>query len=478
MKKIIVDCLSNQIRTALLEDGQLTELIVEDRDKKIAVGNIYVGKVSKILPSQFAFIDLGDDKNSFLQLNDKKEKSLYTVNGSGVKELAIKQGQDIIVQVIKEAGDEKGAVVTTQLSFSGKYVVLLYNDRGIGISKKIEDKDRISELKGIAESVLPKGYGLIMRTNCQYAEENTILSEIEKLISVCNGVLNKGQYAKAPFEIYCEVSNTQKMIRDLMTKDTDEIIINDRDEFEEIMTDMPECKVTLYEGVIPLFHNYYVESQIEKALNNKQWLKSGGFLIIDQTEAMTVIDVNTGKHTGKTHRQTVLKTNIEAVEEIAKIMRVRNFSGMIIIDFIDMEEKEDREKIYNALVKITKQDRIKTIVVGMTELGLMQLTRKKTRKPLNKVLKCRCPMCEGTGEIPNEQYISDKIRNQVINIFTDTIYNYVVVSANKKVISAFKGKDDEYKRIEKKYNGKIELEIIETGRFDYFEIKKCQKGSV
>jgi len=472
LKKIIVDCLSNQIRTALVEDGELIEIIVEDRNKKIFLGNIYVGVIKKIINNQFAFVDLGDSKNTFLYINDKKEKNLYKYNESKNKnELLIKQGQEIIVQVIKDATNLKGAVVTTQISFTGKYVVLLYNDSSIGISRKIEDNKKRNRLKEIAEKYLPENFGIIMRTNCEYSDEDIIIDEINTLVQKCKDIINKGLYTKAPAQIYKEYTETQKIINDLSNDDVDEIIINDNEEFKKIVSGK-NIKTVFYDNDIPIFDYYFIEKQIDEALHNKIWLKSGGFIVIEQTEACNVIDVNTGKYVGKNHNDAVFKTNCEASKEILKQIRLRNLSGMIIIDFIDMINVEDRNKIIDIFKLGVKKDRISTTVVGMTELGIMQLTRKKTRLPLNKILFCDCPFCNGTGSIPSEIYISDKIRNQVYAILSQTIYNQIVLYANNKVIEAFKGKNDEYKIIEQKYNASIIFNEIETKRFDFFKIEK------
>jgi len=471
LKKIIVDCLSSQIRTALIDDGELIEIIIEDRNKKISVGNIYVGVIKKIINNQFAFVDLGDSKNTFLYINDKKEKNLYKYNKNKDKnELIIKQGQEIIVQVIKDATNLKGAVVTTQISFTGKYVVLLYNDNNIGISRKIEDNEKRHKLREIAKKYLPENFGIIMRTNCEYVDEDIIVNEIDMLIQKCKDIINKGLYTKAPAQIYGEYTETQKIINDLYD-DVDEIIINDSNEFKKIVND-ESIRTVFYNNDIPIFDYYFIEKQIDKALHNKIWLKSGGFIIIEQTEACNVIDVNTGKYIGKNHNDVAFKTNCEASEEILKQIRLRNLSGMIIIDFIDMTNIEDENKIIDIFKSGVKKDRISTTVVGMTELGIMQLTRKKTRLSLDKILFCNCPFCNGTGSIPNEIYISDKIKNQICAILSQTIYNQIILYANSEVIKAFKGKDNEYKIIEHKYNASIIFNEIETKRFDFFKIEK------
>ena len=263
----------------------------------------------------------------------------------------------------------------------------------------------------------------------------------------------------------------------MINNDEDEVIVNDEMEYRRLLDfDGGNGKVSFYDGAVPIFDNFFVEKQIEKALHSKIWLKCGGFIIIDSTEACTVIDVNTGKYSGKNHRETVLKTNIEAASEIAKQLRLRNLSGMIIIDFIDMRLEEDREMVREALVECSKRDRVGVVVVGMTELGLMQLTRKKVRRSLENILTSKCPFCGGSGMVLNEVYISDKIRNEICSIFSSTIYNEVVLSSNLGVINAFKGKNDDYKIIESKFGGKISFNVIETQKLDYYKLDKIKNN--
>ncbi len=477
MKKILIDSLSDFFKTAIVENGELVELLIEEKNKKFSVGNIYTGVVKKILPSQFAFINIGYEKNTFLHLTDNKEKSIYEYDKlNDTKKLKIKCGQDIIVQVIKEGTDEKCPVVSSMITLSGKYIVLLFNDNGINISKKISDLKVREKLISIGEKIVkesPFDLGIIMRTNCLETEESVIIEEAKALIKKYTSIVEKGKYTKAPAEIYKNINETNEAIRDLIKNDDDEIIFNDAIEYNNFMTSYNgKGKIILYDSPVPLFDNFFVQKQIEKALHNKIWLKCGGFIVIDYTEACIVIDVNTGKHSGKNHRKTVLKTNIEAAKEIAKQIRLKNLSGIIIIDFIDMHFSEDRKEIWKVLSDEVKKDRVGVTVVGMTELGLMQITRKKVRKPISKLLTCKCPVCSGSGFVFNEMFIADKIKNEILSIFSSTVYNNVVVSSNQRIIDVLKGKNDEYKNIENKFNKKISFEIITTQKLDYYKIEK------
>lgn len=481
MRKILVDGLSSFFRTAVLEDGELVELVVEEKNKTFSVGSIYSGVVEKILPSQFAFINIGDSRNTFLHLTDKRERNIYKFNEAKKKnELTIKCGQDIIVQIIKEGTDEKCPVVSSMLTFTGKYIVLLCNDNGINISKKIEDDDERQRLLKIGKEIVSadcQKFGIIMRTNCVGVDCDIILEEGKKLIEKYNEVLKKGTYLKAPCEIYKAENETYKVIRDLIKSENDEIIINEISEYNKFIDNYSgEGKVVFYDSPVGLFDNFFAEKQVEKALHNKIWLKCGGFIVIDYAEACVVIDVNTGKNSAKSHEETVLKTNIQAAKEIAKQLRLKNLSGMIIVDFIDMHSKEDRDKVFEVLENEVKKDRAGVVIVGMTELGIMQLTRKKVRQPLSKILTCKCPACGGSGFIFNEHFIADKIKNEICSIFSSTIYNKVIVSSNQRVIDFLKKAGDSYKLIEEKFGAKIEFKVIATQKLDYYKIEKFKEG--
>jgi len=479
MRRILVDGLSGFFRTAVVDDGELVELIVEEKNKEFSVGSVYSGIVKKILPGQFAFIDIGDSRDTFLYLIDNKEKNIFQYNErKNQNELKIKCGQEIVVQIVKEGTDIKCPVVSSMITFSGRYIVMLFNDSGVNISKKISDETKKSQLFALGKKIVDKysiDFGVIMRTNCVDVDENVIIDEANSIIERYNEVVKKGNFYKAPSEIYKAESETNRIIRDLLKNDTDEIVVNEISIYNNFFHEYSEKgkgKLVFYDNPVPMFDSFFVEKQIEYALHNKIWLKCGGFIVIDYTEACVVIDVNTGKYSGKNHRQVVLKTNIEAAREITKQIRLRNLSGMIIIDFIDMKFSEDREAVKAIIQNEVKKDRVGVFVVGMTELGLMQLTRKKIRQPIYKVLTCKCPACMGNGFIFNEHFISDKIKNEICSIFSSTIYNRVVVHSNKKVIDSLKGKNDEYKLIEEKFKGKIEFDVILTHKLDYYKLDK------
>lgn len=398
MKRILVDSEEYGTRIGIVEDGLLVELVYERKNSMPIVGNIYAGKIMNVLPGmQAAFVDIGQDKNAFLYYGDDKDES-----GKVIKP---KNGSEVLVQVEKAGIGKKGSVLTRKISFPGKFIVVIPNDSKIGISKKITDTQERQRIKDVVRDVLPEGYGVIVRTDGEGKSDETYRREIERLIKSCESVMQKSKYAKAPALLYTDANGVVKVVRDFFHDDIDEIVVNSEEDYELIIKlchelGIKENKIKLHDDGTPLFGAYYVEAQAKAAFDKHVWLKSGGFLIIEQTEACVVIDVNTGKYTGKADlEKTILKTNLEAAEEIAHQLRLRNLNGMIIVDFIDMKSEKNRQEVQRKLEEAVSKDSMQTIVVGMTELGLMQLTRKKKRASLMHLMTKTCPHCGGSGRV-------------------------------------------------------------------------------
>ena len=465
-KTLVIDYSKKYKRSALFEENKLVEVIIEDENLPI-ISNIYIGKIKRILKNKFAFLDIGFKQNAFLCLTDKTEQHLFTNDNK--KNLKFKEGQNIIVQVKKQQTKIKGAMVSANISISGKYVVLLLNDTSINISKKIKDKKIKESLINIIQN-FKNDFGIIFRTNCQNTDISYIKDEINYLSKQALNILKKSKLTDAPALIYQDQSEDKKIIRDYL-KDEDSIFINNIDQFKLLKNTFSLKNIFLYEENQPIFEKFEVEVQIEKALNKKVWLKNGGFLIIDEIEAMTIIDVNSAKNIKKNFCEMILSTNLEAVYEILKQIRIRNISGMILIDFIDMKNKDHINLIFESFLKLSKNDRTPIFVLSMTELGLLQITRKKTRQSLKESLLTECPVCLSNGFVKNTNYIANTIKNRVFSIFSSTTYKKVVISSNKKIINNFKNNFD-ISEIEKQFNKKIELKIISTTKFDYFEIEK------
>ena len=399
MNRILVDETSYGTRIGVVENGTLVELIYEKKNSLPIVGNVYAGKIMNVLPGmQACFVDIGIEKNAFLYYGDDKDN-----NGNIVKP---KMGSDVIVQVEKAEMGAKGAVLTKRISFAGKFLVVIPGDDKIGISKKITDSAERKRIKDIIEQLLPENYGIIVRTEGKDKSYEIYEKEIKRLVEKSEGVLSKAEYAKAPSLLYTEINGVEKVLRDLYNDSIDEIVVNSSLDYETLIKlceekDISPKKIVMYESDVPMFENYYVASQAKAAFSKHVWLKSGGFIIIEQTEACVVIDVNTGKYTGKADLQkTILKTNLEAADEIARQLRLRNLNGMIIVDFIDMKTEENRKILQKHLEEAVAKDRLQTIVVGMTELGLMQITRKKKRQSIQQLMTRSCHCCGGSGREP------------------------------------------------------------------------------
>ncbi len=388
MKKIVINFGEPNIQIALLDEDKLIEMIIEKEENKSCVGNIYAGIVKNVLPSRFVFVDIGQEKNAFLYLEDNRES--YLIENGQAK---IKNGQQILVQVMKDAVGDKGVGVTTQLSFSSKNMVVFLEGSNadvvdIGISKKIEDRNERKRLKEIAQGLVQKGYGMIMRTDSVGKSKEELAEEFNRLLLLCQKIMEQGKYVKAPAVIYKEDYILNSTLKELLKEDVDSIYLNSEKDFQVIQNLAKEmrgeqCQLTLVKDKNSIFSKFMIDTQLKKVFNKKVWLKSGGFIIIEQTEACVVIDVNSGKFSGGYGQQDyVLRTNIEAAEEIAYQLRLRNLAGIIIIDFIDMKREKDKDFLIHVLTSQVKKDRISVSVVGMTQLGLMQLTRKKTRLPV------------------------------------------------------------------------------------------------
>jgi len=440
VSEILINATHEEIRVALLEGGQVIEFYVERKRDASLVGNIYKGKVVKILPGmQSAFIDIGLERAAFLYVADirtdieeyapfleeeEKGDSVEFVSHKGRSDLSIEEllqpGQEIIVHVSKDPIGSKGARVTSYITLPGRYLVLMPNVEHVGISRRIADEQERMRLKAIAETIKPKGYGLIIRTASERCSEEELKKDLDFLILLWENIQRKKEKAAAPSLLYSDLDLVFRSVRDLLTHNVERLVIDSAEEYEKIKefvkTYFPKLldKIVFYEGPEPILDAFGVEIDISRALGRRVWLKSGGYIVIDQMEAMTVIDVNTGKFVGKDDLEdTILKTNLEAVKEIAYQIRLRNLGGIIVVDFIDMEKPENREKVFNAFVEAMKKDRAKNTILHISELGLIQMTRKRVRESLGRTLCEPCPYCEGKGFVKSPRTLCYEIFRDV-----------------------------------------------------------------
>lgn len=413
VKDILIDKKPELTRIAILEDGELAELHVETADRTGITGNIYRGRVERVLPGmQCAFVDIGTGKNAYLSAEDViSVKKLFYGNrpGHAKIESMIKPGQEITVQVIKEEIGTKGPKVTMNIALPGNLAVLYPLSEGTGVSKKIDKLSERERLKKIAEELCPEGMGMVIRTAAEGSDFSSVKKDLGELMRIWELIRKKEEKGPVPRCIYREPVLVQKLAQAGLNSSVRSIVLNDHDEFENLLKFLdesaPEMKPRVryfYKEDYDLFRFYNVESAIREALSRRVWLKSGGYLVFDQTEALTVIDVNTGKYVGrKSQDETIFKTNCEAARVIARQIRLRDISGIIVVDFIDMKDKSHKEEVLSILKEECKKDSTQVVVAGMTNLGLVELTRKKVRNSLQEILTIQCPKCGGSGRVMN-----------------------------------------------------------------------------
>jgi len=486
LSEIIVDVGIEETRVALLEDNELVELYIERPYPQRLVGNIYRGKVKSVLPGmQAAFVDIGYEKNAFLYVGDaipqreysEEDDEEYEVSREHNIDEILKPGQEITVQVIKEPIGTKGPRVTTNITLPGRNLVLMPKADYIGVSRRIESDAERSKLKAMAEEVKPKGMGLIVRTASEGKTADDFKNDINFLTKLWDTIHQKERSGPVPRCLHRDFNLIHRSVRDLFSWNIDKFVINNRKEYEKVLdlVDMisPSLKtrVEYYNKDYDIFEYYNIESKITRALARKVWLKCGGYLVIDQTEALTVIDVNTGKYIGGNNLEdTVLKTNVDAAKEIAKQLRLRDIGGIIIIDFIDMHEHEHQKMVLDTLKRELKKDRTKTIVVGMTGLGLIEMTRKKVRQELSSVMKVDCSCCDGTGKVLAPEVIARKAEKELISYLGKTASKTVAVEVHPFVGSVLTREGGQIiPELEKAFDKKIVVKP--TNNIKYEEIK-------
>lgn len=431
-EEILVNFGPTETRAALVENGVLQEVYIERARSKGFVGNVYKGKVVRVLPGmQAAFVDIGQERAGFIHVADiaplgKDGMEEKSNDEAEIRDL-LREGQEILVQVTKDPISTKGARLTTHLSVSARYLVYMPNNKHIGVSNRIEDVDERERLKGLVESLAeeyaekyPIG-GFIIRTVAEGATEDELRADIPFVFKLWHDLDDTIKSAKAPSVIYEDLPLFMRTIRDLMRPNIEKVRIDSRESFARMekfaQHYAPEIggRLEHYPGERPLLDLYGVEQEIQKALEKKVMLKSGGYLIIEQTEAMSTIDVNTGAFVG--HRnleETIFKTNLEAAAAIARQLRVRNLGGIIIIDFIDMKEEEHKRQVIRTLEKFMEKDRAKTSITGVSELGLVEMTRKRTRESLGQVMCEPCPVCQGRGTLKSPETVCYEIFREIL----------------------------------------------------------------
>ena len=428
--ELLVNVTPSETRVALVENGLLQEVHVERQAKRGIVGNIYKGKISRVLPGmQAAFVDIGMDKAAFLHASDivphtecvaVKEKEQFQVGN--IAEL-VRQGQDIMVQVVKDPLGTKGARLTTDITLPSRYLVFMPGSAHVGVSQRIESEAERARLKRAVAGYVDELGGYIIRTAAEGVGEQELEQDAAFLKRLWRKILERKQKYPPCKMIYEDPSLAFRVVRDFVGAELDKIRVDSRQSFDQLKhftTEyVPELanKLEYYSGESPIFDLYDVENEIQRELERKVELKSGGYLIIDQTEAMTTVDINTGAFVG--HRnleETIFNTNVEATAAIARHLRLRNLGGIIILDFIDMQSDDHRRRVLHSLEQALSKDRAKTNVNGFSQLGLVEMTRKRTRESLEHVLCSQCPECKGRGRVKTVESVCFEILRELIRV--------------------------------------------------------------
>ncbi|GMV60437.1 MAG: ribonuclease G [Burkholderiaceae bacterium] len=424
MEDILINITPQETRVAVLLAGVVQELHVERAATRGLVGNIYLGKVARVLPGmQSAFVDIGLERAAFLHVADIWEYRQFTQEKPPPIERLVHEGDALLVQVVKDPIGTKGARLSTQISLAGRMLVYLPQDPHIGVSQRIEDEAERAQLREMLARVVPADErgGYIIRTSAEDATEADLAADIDYLRKRWTQIREAAAQVPAPSALYQELSLAQRVLRDVVTEATQTIQIDSRENFAALQAFAAQYvprvlgKLAHYTGERPLFDLYQIDAEIERALARRVDLKSGGYLIIDQTEAMTTIDVNTGGFVGtRNFDDTVFKTNLEAAHTIARQLRLRNLGGIIVVDFIDMVNAEHREAVLSEFKRALARDRTRMTVSGFTQLGLVEMTRKRTRESLAHILCEPCPVCGGRGEIKTARTVCYEILREIL----------------------------------------------------------------
>ncbi|MEN8182586.1 MAG: Rne/Rng family ribonuclease [Myxococcota bacterium] len=498
--EIIINANAGETRVAILEKSQFAELHIERASARSVVSNVVKGRVTRVLPGmQAAFVDIGLEKAAFLYVGDyltdpaagdgdEPSRRRRSRNGNGRTppkiETLLREGEEIVVQVAKEPIGTKGARITSHLSVAGRHLVLTPSGARVGVSRRIDSDRERRRLREIVERLRPRGLGFIIRTAGEGIREAELEADIRYLSSVWDEIQREKDRVRAPERLYEEPALPLRMIRDFASSETRRIVVDSRVVFDQMksfvdrfMTD-PKPRLEHFQGPEPIFDHFGIEEQIDRSVGRKVWLKSGGHLIIDQSEALTAVDVNTGRYVGKRDlEETVLKTNLEAVKEVLYQLRLRNIGGLIIIDLIDMESLENREKVYRTLQETVRGDKARTNILKISELGLVEMTRKRTRENLVQTLCEPCAHCDGRGYLLSGESVAYKVLREIRKDLPRFCGRRVALSVNRRVAEHLLGPERETLRdLEGELGRQIEIRARADLHQEQFELVALDDG--
>ncbi len=484
-KEIVVNVGTRETRMALIDAGKLVELHVE-REERVA-GSVYKCRVANVLPGMdAAFVDIGLERNAFLYAGDvlpeageefpaTKKEPQRSVN---IKDL-LKVGQELVVQVVKGPRGTKGARVSTRISLPGRYLVLMPDADNIGISRKIDDPAERDRLKKIADKIKPPNCGMIVRTEAEGRGDRELRADVEFLTRMMSQIQEKAKVTSAPGVVHQDLSLVFKTIRDVFGANIQRMFIDSPTEYDKamdvvhLMSPKLKSRLLLYDDSEPIFEHFSIETEIDRLLKRKVWLKSGGHLTIDETEALTTIDVNTGKFIGSTSlSDTILKTNLDAAGEIARQLRLRDIGGIIIIDFIDMSSARDRSHVVNALDRALKKDRTRTKISNISPLGLIEMTRKRTGETISELISEACPYCQGRGSILSPESVSINVERELMQKSAEVDDEAFLITVNPEVAEFLIGpRGETVKLIEEQIRRAVYVRSSHDQHIEKYEIQ-------
>lgn len=501
-KEIIVNVARGETRIAILEEHHLVELMLERREGGRIVGDIYKGTVGAVLPGmQAAFVDIGFEKSAFLHVSDMRDVTAEFAEFMGEDGIEVEdgqrmvspnvpiqdllqKGQEILVQVTKEPISTKGPRVTTQISLPGRFLVLVPFSGAVGVSRKIEEREERDRLKQIAREIRPPWGGLIVRTAAEGVSKRQIKRDLKYLAKLWRKTNSIAENKKPPSLVHSEMGLTTGLVRDVFTTDVDRMVIDSRRGYREIVGYLrnvaPELRgrVEYYRDSTPIFDAYEIEGEIEKSLRRKVYFKKGGYVVIEHTEALTTVDVNTGRYTGKKDQEeTILKTNLAAAREIGRQLRLRDIGGIIVIDFIDMISEGNRSKVEQELKKVLARDRARSKIFPISELGLVQMTRQRVRPSLLHQYTDECPCCEGTGKVLSFESILSLIERALRRVASSTRERQLELAVSPEIALKIVTEAEEHLRILER-DTKRSIEVVDDadlGR-EEFRILSAKDG--
>ncbi len=508
VKEIIINSTSTQTRVAITEDGNLVDFFVDHPENRRTVGDIYLGSVARVLPGiRAAFIDVGMKHDAFLHFSDigDRTQQLQEMIGEDVEEdenispdssaapssgrngsnrpiPKLRRGQDILVQITKEPVANKGVRVTSSISLPGRFCVLLPFDNKIGISKKIIDYREKKRLRHIARGIIPPNYGLIIRTVAQKQSEESLRDDLNLLMKTWSRIESSVKTEEPPSLIYQDLNTTVSVIRDLFNSDVSKVFIDSKKLYKQINNYLnivqPEFaeKVEPYRPSDGIFDDFKIEEQVKTLMGRRVHLPSGGYIIIEHTEAMVVIDINSGRYArSKEQEQNSLKTDLEAAREIARQLRLRDIGGIIVADFIDLEEDKNRKKVYDELKKEFRKDRAKVAILPMTDFGLIQITRQRIRQNIVQAIKEVCPACLGTGQLTKESHLIYDLESWLQKFKRNSKERSLIIKCHPSTaLKLREGKIKSLTRLQVKYFTRLKIEeseAVKPGKFKFISSK-------